>query len=44
MLLWEKIKIKKKKGYIVREQRCKYPPAISYGEAKQKRNEKSLAI
>lgn len=35
---------KKKIKYIIREHSCKYPQAISYGEGKQKQNEKSLAI
>lgn len=43
MLLGEKNKNKNKKD-IVREQSCKQPQAISYGEGKQKQNEKSLAI
>jgi len=40
MLLGEK----KRKKDIVREQSCKYPQATSYGEGKQKQNEKSLEI
>lgn len=35
---------KRKRKTIVREQSCKYPQALSYGEGKQKQNEESLAI
>lgn len=34
----------KKKKDIVRDQNCKHPQAISYGEGEKKQNEKSLAI